>query len=190
MNKVQLRRYGIGLCVNLLLLCLIVRKSTGFDVGKEAIQKLAQIITYAMVVNVFFVLLELFTALYSNIPAHVHHFEYLYAGHDGHTVLAPFMTVSSILAVVSMVMLLFPSIRRNEKTLAVACIMVFASLWIDKGLGMVIAGFVPSPLGYYNEYTPTVYELLIAGGIYGIWALILTVLYKMVISNRQELEQS
>jgi Ni/Fe-hydrogenase subunit HybB-like protein len=67
--------------------------------------------------------------------------------------------------------------------------MVVLSLWIDKGLGMVIAGFVPSSLGYYNEYSPTIYELTIAGGIYGIWALILTVLYKIVVSNRQELEQ-
>jgi Ni/Fe-hydrogenase subunit HybB-like protein len=173
----------------LLILCLIVRKTTGFDVGKEAIQKLGQIITYAMIVNVFFVLLELFTGLYSNIPAHVHHFQYLYVGHEGHGVLAPFMTVSSILAVVSVFMLLFPSVRKNEKTLVAACVMVVLSLWIDKGLGMVIAGFVPSSLGYYNEYSPTIYELTIAGGIYGIWALILTVLYKIVVSNRQELEQ-
>ncbi len=173
----------------LLMLCLIVRKSTGYDVGKEAIQKLGHIITYAMIVNVFFVLLEVFTGLYANIPAHVHHFEYLYVGHDGHAALAPFMMVSSILAVVSVLMLVFPKIRQNEKTLVVACIFVVVSLWIDKGLGMVVAGFVPSSLGYYNEYMPTLYELMVAGGIYGIWGLILTVLYKVVVSSRQELEQ-
>ncbi len=173
----------------LLMLCLIVRKTSGYDVGKEAIQKLGQIVAYAMVINVFFISLELFTGLYSNIPAHVHHFQYLYAGHDGHGVLAPFMTVSSILAVVSVLMLLFPSIRKNEKTLVVACIFVVVSLWIDKGLGMIVAGFVPSSLGYYNEYAPTIYELLVAGGIYGLWGLILTVLYKVVVSNRQELER-
>ncbi|MCP4677977.1 MAG: polysulfide reductase NrfD [Deltaproteobacteria bacterium] len=173
----------------LLMLCLIVRKTSGYDVGKEAIQKLGQIITYAMIVNVFFVILELFTGLYSNIPAHVHHFEYLYLGHDGHGVLAPFMMVSSILAVVSVLMLVFPKVRKNEKTLVVACIFVVVSLWIDKGLGMIVAGFVPSSLGYYNEYIPSIYELMVAGGIYGIWGLILTVLYKVVVSSRQELEQ-
>ncbi|MDJ0763344.1 MAG: polysulfide reductase NrfD [Myxococcota bacterium] len=173
----------------LLMLCLLVRKLTDYDVGKEAIQKLGQIITYAMIVNVFFILLELFTGLYSNIPGHVHHFEYLYLGHEGHGVLSPFMMVSSILAVVSILMLLFPKIRANEKTLVLACIMVVISLWIDKGLGMVVAGFVPSSLGYYNEYVPTIYELLVAVGIYSLGALVLTVLYKVVVSSRQELEQ-
>ncbi|MCP4599472.1 MAG: polysulfide reductase NrfD [Proteobacteria bacterium] len=173
----------------LLMLCLLLKKTTDFDVGKEAIQKLAQIITYAMAVNVFFVLLELFTGLYSNIPAHIHHFEYLYVGHDGHaSVLAPWMTVSSILAVVSLFLLLIPSIRRNEKSLVIACMAVVGSLWIDKGLGMIIAGFVPSSLGYYNEYVPSIYEILIALGIYGIGALVLTILYKIVVSIRQELE--
>ena len=52
---------------------------------------------------------------------------------------------------------------------------------------MVVAGFVPSSLGYYNEYTPTGLEISVALGLYAIGALILTVLYKMVISNRQEL---
>ena len=97
------------------------------------------------------------------------------------------MTVSSILGVVSVAMLLFPSIRANEKTLVIACIFVVLSLWIDKGLGMVVAGFVPSSLGYYNEYAPSAVEIMVALGIYGIGALVLTVLYKLVISNRQEL---
>ncbi len=174
----------------LLMLCLLLRKVADFDVGKEAIQKLAQVVTYAMAVNIFFILLELFTGLYSNIPAHKHHFEYLYVGSHGHTsVLAPWMTVSSILAVVGLGMLLFPSIRRNEKSLVIACLAVVGSLWIDKGLGMVIAGFVPSSLGYVNEYVPTIYEILVALGVYSIGALILTVLYKVVTSIRKELEQ-
>lgn len=173
----------------LLIVCLLVRKLTEYDVGKEAIQKLGTIVTYAMVVNVFFIALEIFTGIYSNIPAHVHHFEYLYLGHDGHGFLAPFMQASSVLAVLSVLMLLFPKIRANEKLLVLACSMVVVSLWIDKGLGMVVAGFVPSSLGYYNEYAPSMIEILVALGIYGIGALILTVLYKMVISNRQEQEK-
>ena len=142
-----------------------------------------------MVVNVFFIALEIFTGIYSNIPAHVHHFQYLYLGHDGHGVLAPFMQISSVLAAVAVLMLLFPKVRANEKFLVLACIFVVVSLWIDKGLGMVVAGFVPSSLGYYNEYMPSITEVMVALGIYGIGALVLTVLYKMVISNRQEQEQ-
>ena len=172
----------------LIMLCLLLRKFTSFDVGKEAIQKLGQIVTYAMVANVFFILLELFTALYGAIPAHVHHVAYLYVGHEGHGVLAPWMMFSSVLAVVAVLMLLFPQIRKNEKTLVLACVAVVLSLWIDKGLGMVVAGFVPSPLGHYNEYWPSGVEITIGLGIYALGALILTVLYKIAIEVRKEKE--
>jgi Ni/Fe-hydrogenase subunit HybB-like protein len=170
----------------LLMLCLLLKKQGLLDVGKEAIQTLGKIITYAMLVNVFFILLELFTGLYSNIPAHLHHFQYLYAGHDGHDVLAMPMTISSILAIVAVLMLVFPKVRQNEKLLALAAVAVVVSLWIDKGLGMVVAGFIPSPTLQYNEYLPTGAEIAIALGIYALGAFILTVLYKIVVSVRAE----
>ncbi len=172
----------------LIMLCLLLRKYTSFDAGKEAIQKLAQIVAYAMIANVFFILLELFTALYGAIPSHVHHVAYLYTGHAGHGVLVPWMTVSSILAVLAVVMLPVPKFRKNENILVFLCVIVVTSLWIDKGLGMVVAGFVPSPLGYYNEYAPSAPEVVIGLGIYSIGALILTILYKIAITVREEKE--
>ncbi len=54
----------------LILLCLVLRRLTSFDAGNEAIRKLGIIVTYAMTVNVFFLALELFTALYSHVPEH------------------------------------------------------------------------------------------------------------------------
>jgi molybdopterin-containing oxidoreductase family membrane subunit len=53
---------------------------------------------------------------------------------------------------------------------------------------MVITGFIPSPLGHYNEYGPTLPEGLITIGIYAIGFFILAVLYKVVSSVREELE--
>jgi molybdopterin-containing oxidoreductase family membrane subunit len=170
----------------LIILCLVLRRFTSFDAGKEAIQTLGKIVTYAMAVNVFFVLVELFTGLYSDIPAHVHHFEYMYLGHEGHGVLAPWMTVSTVLSIVGLLLLLFPQVRRKEGALAVACVMVVTALWIEKGLGLVITGFVPSPLGYYNEYWPSTSEVLIGLGVYGIGFFVLTVLYKIAVSVREE----
>jgi Ni/Fe-hydrogenase subunit HybB-like protein len=174
----------------LIMLALVVKKFTKFDPGTEAIQKLAQIVAYGMIANVFFILLELFTALYSDIPSHVHHFQYLFLGHGEHALLAPWMTVSSVLAVVSVIMLLLPHVRRNNTALVAACVAVVASLWIDKGLGMVVAGFVPNPLGHYNEYGPTGPELMISIGIYAVGALVLTILYKIAIAIREEKEAS
>ncbi|HEY6002455.1 MAG TPA: NrfD/PsrC family molybdoenzyme membrane anchor subunit [Anaeromyxobacter sp.] len=171
----------------LILLALLVRKVSRFDAGDQAITKLGEIVAYAMVVNVFFVALELFTALYSDIPAHVEHFTYLYLGLHGHSVLAPWMTVSTALAVVSLVLLVVPQLRRRRGLLAVAAVTVVASLWIEKGLGLVITGFVPSPLGHVNEYWPTLRETFITLGVYAIGGIILTVLYKVAIEVREEL---
>ena len=53
-------------------------------------------------------------------------------------------------------------------------------------VGMVIAGFVPSPLHEVVKYWPTLPEFLISLGIYAIGALIITGLYKMVLSVRRE----
>jgi [DsrC]-trisulfide reductase subunit P len=172
----------------LILLALLVRRVSRFDPGREAVATLGQIVTYAMSVNVFFVGLELFTALYSDIPEHVEHFTYLYLGLHGHAVLAPWMWASLALAGLSLVLLLVPRLRRNETLLAVAAVAVVGSLWIDKGLGMVVTGFVPSPLEHVTEYWPTLREGLIVLGVYALGALVLTVLYKVAIATREELE--
>lgn len=172
----------------LVLLALIVRKFSKFDPGEEAIQKLGEIIAYAMAANVFFILLEVFTALYSAIPEHVEHFQYMYLGLDGKANLAPWMWGSSILAVVALLLLLTPRWRHSRMGLVLACFATIGSLWIDKGLGMVMTGFIPNPLGEVVEYWPTGNELVIAMGVYGVGALILTVLYKVAISVREALQ--
>ncbi len=104
----------------LIILALIVRKVSKFDPGKEAIQAVGRIVTYAMFANVFFLGLEFFTAYYSSIPGHMHPFKYLYAGLGGHSELVPLMWTSSVLAVLSLLILVFPQARRKEGLLAMA----------------------------------------------------------------------
>jgi molybdopterin-containing oxidoreductase family membrane subunit len=133
--------------------------------------------------------MELFTALYSDIPEHVHHFQYLFMGLEGETTLAPWMWVSSILAIVSLVILINPKTRNNHKWLLFGCLAVVFSLWIDKGLGMVIAGFVPNPLGQVVHYAPSLPELMISIAIYAIGLLILTGLYKIALEVRGQLKK-
>ena len=65
------------------------------------------------------------------------------------------------------------------------CIGVVLSIWIDKGLGLICGGFVPSTFGEVLEYWPTMPEVLIGLGVYGVGALILTVLYKIVVAERE-----
>jgi molybdopterin-containing oxidoreductase family membrane subunit len=170
----------------LIILALLVRKFSKFDPGTEAIQAIGKIVTYAMFANVFLLGLEFFTAFYSNIPGHMHPFHYLYVGIDGHTKMVPLMWLSSILAVVALAILVFPNLRRNESVLAFACVALFSSLWIDKGFGLIIGGFVPNMFEGITEYWPTFLETLITAGVWGIGFLILTILYKVAIAVREE----
>ena len=170
----------------LILLCLIVRKYTKFDPGKEAIQALGKIVTYCMFINVFFLGLEFFTAFYSKIPGHMYPFIYLYSGIGHQAKLVPLMWLSTILAVVAMVLLIFPQLRKNESLLSVAAVSVFISLWIDKGFGLVIGGFVPNPFERVTEYWPTLPEGLITLAVWAAGFLVLTILYKIAISIKEE----
>ncbi len=172
----------------LILLALIMRNFTKFDPGREAVQKLATIVTYAMVINVFFVVVELFTALYSGMPHHVHHFQYLFLGLHGHNALVPWIWVGQALTICAVVLLLVPNVRRQEKFLAILCVAVIVAIWIEKGMGLVVTGFIPSPLGKITEYTPTAPEIAITVGVYAVGFFVLTVLYKIVQNVRERLE--
>jgi molybdopterin-containing oxidoreductase family membrane subunit len=169
----------------LILLCLVLRRVAGFDAGRAAIHQLALIVTYAMVINVFLVLVEFFTVFYSRIPEHLEHFKYVFLGLDGNYHLAPWMWLSALLSVSALALLLVPAWRNSPRLLPLACIFVFASLWLEKGLGLIVGGFTPSPLGAVTSYTPTLPEATIVLGVWAIGALIITVLYKIALSVRE-----
>lgn len=170
----------------LILLCLFIRRFTNFDPGKEQIQALAKTVAYAISINVFFFLCEVFVAFYSNIPGHTTHLKYLFVGLHGHGALVPWMWGSMILMAVGIVMTVTPSTRKNETSLAIACAVIILGTWIDKGLGMISGGFVPNPMHEVNEYAPTIPEIGITLGVYAIGALVLTVLYKMAVGVKEE----
>jgi len=172
----------------LILLALVLRRFTKFDAGDEAIQKLGQIVTYALAVSIFFFAVELFTVLYSDMPSHVSHLEYLFQGLEGKSALVPWMWTSQVLVVGALLTLLFPSNRKREGSLALACAAVIVGIWIEKGMGMIVGGFIPSTLHEVREYAPTGPELMITLGVYGIGALVLTVLYKIAVGVREETE--
>jgi Ni/Fe-hydrogenase subunit HybB-like protein len=170
----------------LIIICFLLRRFTRFDVGQKAISKLAEIVTYAMLINVFFVLMEIFTAFYSDIPEHVLHFEYLFFGLGGNTRLVPWMWASELLAVIALVLLIYPKTRKREGTLILACVAIFGSIWIDKGLGMIVTGFVPNPLGRVVDYWPTLTEVMIGLGVYAMGALLVTVFYRVALAVKKE----
>jgi molybdopterin-containing oxidoreductase family membrane subunit len=98
------------------------------------------------------------------------------------------MWASMILMVIGIILTVNPFTRKNEAVLAVACVAIFVGTWIDKGLGMISGGYVPNPLHEVNEYVPTIPEIGITIGVYAIGALVLTILYKIAISVKEEVQ--
>jgi len=170
----------------LILCCLIIRRVSNFDPGREQIQALAKIVAYAICVNVFFFLCEVFVAFYSQIPEHMDHIKYLFVGLHGHGAYVPWMWTSMILMLIGIILTVNPVTRKNEGVLAVACVVIFLGTWIDKGLGMIAGGFTPSPLHEINEYIPSLPEIGIALGVWAMGFLVLTALFKIAVSVKEE----
>jgi Ni/Fe-hydrogenase subunit HybB-like protein len=172
----------------LILLCLLVRKYSKFDPGKEQIQTLAKVVTYATLINVFFFFCEVFTVFYSQLPDHMAHFQYLFVGLDGKGQLVPLMWFSIVGMTLAALFLVNPKLRKNENTLAALCGLVIITTWLDKGLGLMTGGFVPNPLEQVTEYWPTAPEAIISLGVWAMGFLVLTILYKIAVSIKEEIK--
>ena len=176
----------------ILVVSLILKRVANFDTGKEAKDKIVTIILYAAIVNAFFVMLEFFVGYYSNIPGHMHTLEYLFFGleHDGHVYnnLVPFMWGFVVLCIAGITLLSVPYTRKNDLWLGIGAAAIFFGLWLDKGIGFVIGGFVPTPLEEIVEYSPTLNEIMITIAVWCTGFFILTVLYKIAIDVEHEIE--
>jgi len=172
----------------LLILCFIVQKVSKFNPDPEggAFQSLVKIIRYAMIANVFFYILEVFTAFYSNIPEYSAALRYTLFGLNGYNSLVPIMWVAVVLAFLGIALLVFPSTRLNKVTLIIGLLSIIIANWIDKGMVLIVAGFVPNSFERVVEYVPTLNEILVTLGVYSIGMLLITILYKIAISVREE----
>ena len=131
-----------------------VRKFTDYPVSQSVIDLLALIMTFALQISVFFVGVELFTDFY-NEGAHAASIHYLFLGIGDFGALRPWIWSALAMNVTAMIILMIHPLRRNIVTLNIACVLAFIGIWIEKGMGLVIPGFIPTPLGEIFEYTPT-----------------------------------
>lgn len=174
----------------LLIIALVLERNTLFRVGQMAKDKLVTIITYAAIINFFFLACEFFVAYYSQYPSKMYTKDYLFFGleRDGliFNNLVPYMQASVVIGVTGIALIFMARSRKSDLLLGVSCAMIFLSLWIDKGLGMVLGGFVPNPFGQVTQYYPTIIELGITAAVWATGGLILTILYKVAISVKLE----
>jgi molybdopterin-containing oxidoreductase family membrane subunit len=171
----------------MLILFQILRRTTSIEIKDEAIWKIAELMAYAMFLNLFLFGAEIFREYYSNTH-HLIHTQYLFSGVHGHSALVPFAWASLACSVVAFLLFLFPATRRNLVTLNLGCLLIYTGVYIEKGMALVIPGMTPDTLGEFYEYVPTMTEVRIGAAIGSIGFIIFTVLCKIAIPILQQPE--
>lgn len=159
----------------IILVLQVIRARTRYPVSQSVIETLALIMAISLQISLFFVGAELFTDFY-NEGAHSASIRYLYFGLHGLTGLRTYIWTALAMNCTAVVILSIHKLRRRILTLNIACGLAFVGIWIEKGMGLVVPGFIPTQLGEVFEYTPTAVELGIAIGIWALCALIFTLL--------------
>lgn len=164
----------------MILLLGFIKANTRYPIPESAIGKLATVTTVAAQANLVMLLSELIFEFYS--PTH-HSVSarYLFFGLGEHDALVPWIRTGIALNVAATFTLMIHPLRRNPRVLMWACAALFVGIWVEKGVGMVIPGFVPSPLGEIVEYTPTWVELCVTAGIWAMGLFVLTVLVRVAL---------
>jgi len=165
----------------IILILEFIRRNTSFKVQDITLRKIAMIVTVAAQIN----LIMLFSELFKEFYAPTHHSQsatYLFFGLEGKNSLVPWIWTGIGLNVIATVMLTLHFIRKNLSFLSLACGMLFIGIWIEKGLGLIVPGFIPGPWGKIVEYTPSWIEIIITVGIWAMGAFIFTILTKVTIS--------
>jgi molybdopterin-containing oxidoreductase family membrane subunit len=164
----------------LIILALqVIRYVTDYRITDRALLTLRSIIQVAMLINVFLLMNELFKEFYTG-NLHVTSAKYLFLGLHGHHALVPWIWTAISFNIIAMVLLALPA-SRSLKWLNVACVLAIVGIWIEKGMGLVVPGFIPSPLGEIVEYSPTLNETLICLGIWAFGLLCYTLFLRMTV---------
>lgn len=164
----------------MLIIFQIIRKMSDVEIENAAIFKIAELIVYAMGLNLFLLGAEAFKEFYSG-SIHLAPIQYLYFGLQGKTNFVPWMWAATIMNITAFFFFLFPKTRENLVTLNIGCLFIIAGVYIEKGMGLIIPGFVPDTLGEVYEYIPTMQEILVTIGIWATGAMLFTLMVKFAI---------
>ena len=152
----------------------LLQKVSTFHVPDGPIDALTKVLRVTIVGNLFLLCSEVFTHFYTG-GHHALSAQYLFLGLEGATTLVPWIWSSIVLNSAAAGILLFGIVGKHQrKLLLAACIMVFCGVWIEKGMGLIIPGFIPSTLGEIVEYTPSLAEWKITAGIWAFGLAVLT----------------
>ncbi len=168
---------GPALCI---IIFQLVRKFTSLHISDKALFKISEMICFAMGINLLLLGAEVFKELYTD-SLHKAPIVYLFTGLHGKNGLVVWIWTAMAFNITSFIIFLVPKTRKNFLTLNIACILTVIGVWIEKGMGLVIPGFIPTPLGEIWEYAPKLYETMISVGILGIGMFLYTLALKIAI---------
>ncbi len=155
------------------------RMSERLLITDRALMTLRSIVQVSMLINVFLLVNEVFKEFYSG-NLHVASAKYLFLGLHGYHALVPWIWTAIAFNLVAMVLLVLP-VSRSLKWLNLTCVLCIVGIWIEKGMGLVIPGFIPTPLGQIVEYRPSLNETLVCFGIWAFGLLCYTIFLRMAV---------
>jgi molybdopterin-containing oxidoreductase family membrane subunit len=164
----------------ILVLLQLLRRYTRIEIKQEAIWKIAELMAYALFINLFLFGAEMFREFYSGTH-HLLYFEYLFSGLNGKTAIVPYAWTSLAFNVTAFLLFLVPATRKNPLTLNLGIAMSYIGVYFEKGISLIIPGFTPSTLGEIYEYSPSRVELQVALGVFGIGFLVFTLMMKVAV---------
>ncbi|MEQ1665829.1 MAG: polysulfide reductase, partial [Bdellovibrionales bacterium] len=159
----------------------LVTNFTKLKVHQSIFDFLAKVLMIFLPINMFLFGAEIFKEFYTD-NAHTMSMHYLFFGIDGHGMLKPYIWASMIMSCLALAIIFTPTLRKKPEIMAMACLMTFVGIWIEKGMGLIIPGFIPTPLGDLVEYRPSPVEFFVSLGIWSLGALIFTIFTKVAIA--------
>ena len=163
----------------IILALQIIRRTTNYRITNKALLTLRGIVQVAMIINVFLLVCEVFTEFYAG-GLHIVSSKYLYLGLHGHHALVPWIWTAIVFNLTAMFLLVLP-ISRSLRWLNLTCVLCIVGIWIEKGMGLVIPGFIPTPLGELVEYRPSLNETLVCFGVWAFGLLCYTIFLRMAV---------
>lgn len=163
----------------LILTLECIGRGTGYRVPREGLMTLRNIMTVALTVHMFLLGSELFTEFYTG-SAHGASARYLFVGLHGYDGLVPWIWTAVALNAGALVVLFTPA-SRDLRLLSGACVLLIVGVWIEKGMGLIVPAFIPTPLGEIVEYAPTRDEVLVTLGVWGFGLLVYTIFVRVTV---------
>lgn len=165
----------------IILVMRVLRVTTGYTAPASPARTLIQIIRVAMTINLLMLVSEIFTVLYTG-SAHAASLNYLFFGAHGKSGLVPWMWTAIGMNLAGTALFFTPAALERSYVRILACLLVIAGIWIEKGMGLIVPGFIPSTLHEIVEYSPSLIEWKVVAGIWGLGLIILTLSLKLIIN--------